>query len=292
MNGILLIDKPAGWTSHDVIAKLRVILKEKRIGHTGTLDPMATGLLVVLVGRATRAASFAEADEKKYIAGIRLGVTTDTQDITGTKLREEEAHVSDEELDRVLEKFTGEQMQMPPMYSAVKIGGQKLVDAARKGKEIERTPRKINIYELRRSVGEGEDPYLYVHCSKGTYVRTLCHDIGEELGCGACLSFLRRISAGPFSIVDAYRVGEVNCEAALGAAEELLLPVDTIFEQYPTLTLDAEQERRCRVGAEFRANAEDGRLRVYSADGEFLALVEAQNGVVRTVKNFFEIDEA
>lgn len=290
MNGILLIDKPAGWTSHDVVAKLRVLLQEKRIGHAGTLDPMATGLLVVFVGRATAAARFAEADEKKYLATIRLGQVTDTQDTSGNIQRRSDVQVSMAELDAVLPRFLGEQLQTPPMYSAIKVKGQKLVDIARRGGEIERNPRKIRIYELRRTGEFNGEPLLYIHCSKGTYIRTLCHDIGEALGCGACLSSLRRIASGRFSIVDAYRIGEVNYAAVMGNAKELLLPVDSLFEGFPALCANPEQERRCRSGAAFPADAADGRYRLYGVNGEFLALAEAKGGTVKSVKSFFEVD--
>jgi tRNA pseudouridine55 synthase len=290
MNGILLIDKPAGWTSHDVVAKLRGLLKEKRIGHAGTLDPMATGLLVVFVGRATAAAGFAEADEKQYLATMRLGQVTDTQDTSGNILRRSDVQVSMAELDAVLPRFMGEQLQTPPMYSAIKVKGQKLVDVARRGGEIERNPRKIRILELRRTGEYNGEPLLYIHCSKGTYIRTLFHDIGEALGCGACLSSLRRVASGSFSIVDAYRMGEVNCEAAVGNVEDLLLPVDSLFEGFPVLHADPEQERRCRSGAAFAADAADGRYRLYGAHGKFLALAEVRDGTVKSVKNFFEVD--
>ncbi len=252
---------------------------------------MATGLLVVFVGRATRAVEFAESDEKVYLATLRLGWETDTQDITGEILRESKDRPSNEELDAVLPRFVGKQMQTPPMYSAIKIGGTKLVDAARRGEEIERPPREITVHELRHTGDYDGDPMLYVRCSKGTYVRTLCHDIGQALGCGACLASLRRITAGRFSIVDAYRIGEVNCEAALGQAEELLLPVDTLFEELPALTATAEQERRCRNGNSFPMEGENGRYRLYGQDGSFLALTELRDGELSTVKSFFEVED-
>jgi tRNA pseudouridine55 synthase len=196
-----------------------------------------------------------------------------------------------EELDAMLPRFLGEQQQTPPMYSAIKVDGQKLYDIARRGEEIARTPRNIHIYEIRHT-GEYEgDPLLYIHCSKGTYIRTLCHDIGEALGCGASMSSLRRISSGCFSIVDAYRIGEVNCEAAMGDAQELLLPVDSLFEQFPAITADEGQEKRCRVGNSFPAAAEDGRYRLYDRSGEFLALVQVDHGTASTIKSFFEVDE-
>lgn len=290
MNGILLIDKPAGWTSHDVVAKLRGILRERRIGHSGTLDPMATGLLVVFLGKATKAAEFAEADEKEYIAGLRLGVSTDTQDITGTVLRERSpCGVGGTELSGVLEGFTGEIQQLPPMYSAVKVNGQKLYDIARRGGSVERKPRSITVFELENLGGSGGDYVLRVRCSKGTYVRTLCHDIGETLGCGGCMSSLRRTKAGAFGIETAHTLEEVAALAAEGRAEELILPVDSLFAAYEAVRLDGLQEKRLRNGVRFDSGLADGRYRVCSSDGGFLALGAVEGGVLRAVKSFFEV---
>ena len=179
MNGILLIDKPESWTSNDVVQKLRGILHEKRIGHAGTLDPMATGLLTVFVGRATRAVEFAEGDRKRYLAGLRLGLTTDTQDITGEVLGQCEADVTREALEEALQAFRGELRQTPPMYSAVKVNGRRLYELARKGETVERKEREITVYSLEVLEQNGEDWLLDVSCSKGTYVRTLCHDRGS-----------------------------------------------------------------------------------------------------------------
>ena len=192
MNGIILIDKPQGWTSHDVVAKLRGILHERRIGHSGTLDPLATGLLVVFVGRATRAVEFAEADSKEYIAGLRLGLSTDTQDISGNVISECSDLPDEEAVYRAVNGFVGDIEQIPPMYSAVKIGGKKLYELARKGQSVERTPRKITVSSIEIIGREGGDYLLKIACSKGTYVRTLCNDIGASLGCGACMSSLRK----------------------------------------------------------------------------------------------------
>lgn len=289
MNGILLIDKPAGWTSHDVVAKLRGLLHERRIGHSGTLDPMATGLLVVFLGRATRAVEFAEADEKEYIAGLRLGVSTDTQDITGTVLRETPAHVDEGELAAALERFTGAIEQLPPMYSAIKVNGQKLCDVARRGGSVERKPRSITIFEMEK-LGEWEgDIVLRVRCSKGTYIRTLCHDMGESLGCGGCMSSLRRTKAGAFSLEQAHTLEEVAALAAEGRAEELLLPVDSLFAGYGAVTLSAPEEKKLRNGAAFASGLAAGRCRAYARTGEFLALAEVREGQLRPVKSFYEV---
>lgn len=289
MNGILLVDKPSGWTSSDVVAKLRGVLHEKRIGHAGTLDPMATGLLVVFVGRATRAASFAEAEDKRYLAGLRLGLVTDTQDVTGTISRHNKVNITENELKAALKDFTGEIEQIPPMYSAIKVKGQKLYQIARRGGEVERKPRPVIISALELVGREGEDWLLDVRCSKGTYVRTLCHDLGAYLGCGGCLSALRRLEAGAFSVQEAHTLPEILAAAEAGRAESLLLPLDTLFAACPTLTADAEAERRIRCGNPASLDAEDGTWRVYAATGEFLALCRVQQGEGTTIKSFFEV---
>ena len=212
-NGILVIDKPAGWTSMDVCAKLRGILHEKRIGHAGTLDPMATGVLPVFVGRATRAVEFARESDKEYIAGIKLGVITNTQDTTGEVLETRPVQVSREQLWTALEAFCGDIEQIPPMYSAIKIQGKKLYELSRKGKEVERRPRRIHIDALGvldQTPPEGSDYLLRVMCSKGTYVRTLCHDIGQALGCGACMSSLQRVKAAGFTAEQAVTLEAVQ----------------------------------------------------------------------------------
>ena len=289
MNGIILIDKPQGWTSHDVVGKLRGILHERRIGHSGTLDPLATGLLVVFVGRATRAVEFAEADRKEYIAGLRLGISTDTQDITGRIINEGTDLPDEMQLRKALERFKGELEQIPPMYSAVKVGGKKLYELARKGESIERKPRHITVFGLETAGREDNDYILNVVCSKGTYIRTLCHDIGTELGCGGCMSSLRRTKSGVFSVEDAYTITEVQEAADRGEADKLLLPADTLFAGYPELRADAANEKLLRNGCIVNASAPDGRFRVYSEKGEFLLLGDVKNGRMKTVKSFFEV---
>ena len=290
MNGILLIDKPAGWTSMDVCAKLRGVFREKRIGHSGTLDPMATGLLVVFLGRATRAVEFAEADEKTYEAALRLGITTDTQDVTGTVLSQAQVCVTDGELAAAYEKFRGEIEQIPPMYSAVKVNGQKLYQLARKGREVERQPRRITVFALEQTgTAENGDVLLRVRCSKGTYIRTLCHDIGAALGCGGAMSALRRTHAGAFDLADAHTLEEVLAAAETGAAETLLLPVDTLFAAFPALTLTAAQEKVIRNGGSYTCPEPEERFRLYGKSGEFLALGQVRDGMMRPIKSFFEV---
>ena len=289
MNGIILIDKPQGWTSHDVVGKLRGILHERRIGHSGTLDPLATGLLVVFIGRATRAVEFAEADRKDYIAGLRLGMSTDTQDITGRIISKETDIPDEPEVRIAIERFRGELEQIPPMYSAVKIGGKKLYELARKGESIERKPRHITIFGLEITGRSDNDYILDVVCSKGTYIRTLCHDIGAALGCGGCMSSLRRTKSGVFSVDNAYTIAEIQEAADRGEEEKLLLPIDTLFAGYTKLSVDADSEKKLKNGCIINTSSPDGRFRVYSEDGEFLLLGDVKDGVMKTVKNFFEV---
>ena len=289
MNGIILIDKPQGWTSHDVVGKLRGILHERRIGHSGTLDPLATGLLVVFIGRATRAVEFAEADRKEYIAGLRLGMSTDTQDITGRIISKETDIPDEPEVRIAIERFRGELEQIPPMYSAVKIGGKKLYELARKGESMERKPRHITIFGLEITGRSDNDYILDVVCSKGTYIRTLCHDIGAALGCGGCMSSLRRTKSGVFSVDNAYTIAEIQEAADRGEEEKLLLPIDTLFAGYTKLSVDADSEKKLKNGCIINTSSPDGRFRVYSEDGEFLLLGDVKDGVMKTVKNFFEV---
>ena len=289
MNGIILIDKPQGWTSHDVVGKLRGILHERRIGHSGTLDPLATGLLVVFIGRATRAVEFAEADRKEYIAGLRLGMSTDTQDITGRIISKETDIPDEPEVRIAIERFRGELEQIPPMYSAVKIGGKKLYELARKGERIELKPRHITIFGLEITGRSDNDYILDVVCSKGTYIRTLCHDIGAALGCGGCMSSLRRTKSGVFSVDNAYTIAEIQEAADRGEEEKLLLPIDTLFAGYTKLSVDADSEKKLKNGCIINTSSPDGRFRVYSEDGEFLLLGDVKDGVMKTVKNFFEV---
>lgn len=289
MNGIILVDKPCGWTSHDVVGKLRGILRERRIGHSGTLDPMATGLLVVFAGRATRAVEFAEADSKEYIAGLRLGVSTDTQDTTGNVLNICEALPSKDELIAAANGFLGEISQIPPMYSAIKMNGKKLYELARRGEIVERSPRKVTISKL-ELLGEDKCDYILdIHCSKGTYIRTLCSDIGDKLGCGGCMSSLRRVKAGVFSITQAYTMEQIQTAADLGELDGIIIPVDTLFTDKPKLTVNEFEEKKLRNGNTIKTKSADGTYRVYSESGEFLLLAEVKDNLLKTIKSFFEV---
>lgn len=291
MNGIILIDKPQDWTSHDVVAKLRGILHERRIGHSGTLDPLATGLLVVFVGRATRAVEFAEADSKEYIAGLRLGLSTDTQDISGNVIAECSDLPDEGAVRRAVNSFIGDIEQIPPMYSAIKIGGKKLYELARKGQSVERAPRKITVLSIEIIGREGGDYLLKIACSKGTYVRTLCNDIGALLGCGACMSSLRRVRAGAFSIEDAHSIDEVENAANDGRVVDIMLPVDTLFSALPELKVSESAAKRLKTGNIIKISAHDCDYRVYSESGEFLLAGKAENGKLKTIKSFFEVNK-
>lgn len=286
MDGIVIVDKPQGWTSQDVTARLRRVFGTRRIGHGGTLDPMATGVLPVFVGRATRAVEFFEHAEKTYETVLRLGITTDTEDMTGTVLTEENVSFTEEQLQETLAAFRGEILQVPPMYSALKVNGQKLCDLARKGKIVERQPRPITIHEL-TLVERGENTLrLRVRCSKGTYIRTLCKDIGEKLGCGGCMESLRRVAAGEYTIDEA-----VPLQTLLDTEEpeKYLRDVDTMFRNYPAVTLTANQETRCRNGNAFSVSLAPGTYRAYSQGGEFLMLAKVDGGVMSTIKSFFQV---
>lgn len=294
-NGIIIIDKPAGWTSMDVCAKLRGIFHERRVGHAGTLDPMATGILPVFIGRATRAVEYASQGDKEYVAALRLGVVTNTQDTTGTVLETHPAgDIPRETLERALEGFRGEIRQIPPMYSAVKVGGKKLYELARKGREVEREARLVTIHDLEllaeAPFGWPEEEstwFLRVRCSKGTYIRTLCHDIGQALGCGGAMSALRRTMACGFGLQDGVSM-EQTAQAADPAA--LLRPVDALFARYPALTVQGGNEKKVRNGMAFSLpGAEPGFYRVYGGDGTFLMLGRVDQGKLTTVKSFFEV---
>ena len=286
MNGIVIVDKPDGWTSQDVTARLRRVFNTRRIGHGGTLDPMATGVLPVFVGRATRGVEFFEHAEKMYEATLRLGIATDTEDITGTVLEQREVAVSEEAFLDILGQFRGKIQQIPPMYSALKVNGQKLCDLARKGKEVERQPREIEIFRLECLQFSGDTARLLVHCSKGTYIRTLCKDIGEALGCGGCMESLRRVSAGAYTIAEA-----VPLQTLLDTENpaQYLQGVDTMFAHHPAVTLTPNQEKRCRNGNSFTHPLPDGTYRAYSQSGEFLMLAQIENGIMSTIKSFFEV---
>ena len=293
-NGIIVIDKPQGWTSMDVCAKLRGMFHEKRVGHAGTLDPMATGVLPVFIGRATRAVEFAAESDKEYIAGLKLGVVTNTQDTTGEVLEERPVDVTRDQLWTALERFHGQIEQVPPMYSAIKINGKKLYELARKGKEVERKPRPVTI----RALGllgwpdAAEDFSLRVVCSKGTYVRTLCHDIGQALGCGGCMSSLRRVRAAGFTLTDCVTLEAVQAAVDRGEGESLLLPVDEYFARNgwkASVTVRPAAEKVLRNGGQVGTPGVEMEYRVYSESGEFLGLGSSEGARLKLIKSFFEV---
>lgn len=286
MNGIVIVDKPQGWTSQDVTARLRRVFGTRRIGHGGTLDPMATGVLPVFVGRATRAVEFFEHAEKTYETVLLLGKKTDTQDVTGTVLEERAVDVTKSQVEEVLSRFRGEIMQVPPMYSALKVNGQKLYELARKGKQVERQPRPVTVYELTVLSFENNRLSLRVRCSKGTYIRTLCEDIGEALGCLGCMEALRRTQAGEYRLEDAVALEDL---LESSTPESCLRGMDTMFARYPAVKLTANQEKRCRNGNSFTRPMPDGIYRAYGENGEFLMLAKVEDGVMSTIKSFFEV---
>jgi len=289
MTGILIIDKPQGWTSHDVIAKLRGLLCIRRIGHSGTLDPMATGVLAVFVGRATRAVEFAERDDKEYVAGIRFGLSTDTQDIWGNVTQRCDATVSRDILLTLLPHYTGELQQIPPMYSAVKKDGKRLYELARKGINVERKSRRIRIHELELLEFTRDRCLLRIVCSKGTYIRTLCHDIGEELGTGAVMDSLRRTKSGIFTLDRAVSLSEI--EQATDRTQ-FLKPLDSLFKGLPFLELPSHLEVKHRNGQKLTMSSKPGRYRVYSqSDKSLLSIsqIAEHNGVLtlELIKSFY-----
>ena len=294
-DGIIIVDKPQDWTSMDVCAKLRRVMGERRVGHAGTLDPLATGVLPVFVGRATRAVEFAERGEKEYIATLRLGVVTDTQDVTGTVLEEHPAQVSRAELEAVLPRFTGEIQQIPPMYSALKQNGKKLYELARQGKTVERKPRNITISGLEvLEQQSGREFLLRVRCSKGTYIRTLLEDIAAAMGQKGTMSALRRTTAGVYTEADAHTLEEIQTAKDAGpeALQALMLPVESVFESLPLLVVEPRVEQHLYNGCPTsRYPAADGRYRVRSAEGQFLGLAKITGGVLKVEKLFVERNE-
>lgn len=286
--GILPVDKPAGWTSFDVLAKLRGALGTRRLGHSGTLDPMATGVLAVFIGKATAAADRQPDHDKTYEATLRLGLRTDTGDITGTVLERAAVTAGEAALRAVLPRFEGPQQQLPPMYSAVKINGQPLYKAARKGQTVERTPRPVTIHRIEYlgSPAPG-DHTLRVSCSKGTYIRVLAEDIGAALGLPATLAALRRTRAGVYDIGQCHTLPEILAAAEAGRVGEWILPVESAFAPLPALTVDDLAEKHLRNGCPTsRYPAADGRYRAYGPDGAFLGLARIAGGVLQVEKLF------
>lgn len=284
MDGILNIYKEAGWTSHDVVAKLRGILKTRKIGHTGTLDPDAVGVLPVCIGRATKACDMLTDRSKVYEAVLRLGITTDTEDMSGKILSENEVQATVKEIEEAVQSFLGDYEQIPPMYSAIKVNGKKLYELAREGKVIERKPRPITIYQL--DILEIDLPKirLRISCSKGTYIRSLCRDIGEKLGCGGCMEQLIRTRVGEFKLEETLPLEQVENLTKAGEIEEKIKPVDELFSEYPAIVLTEESDQKLAYNGNplsLRnltlppADQKEGRwIRLYDREKKFIGIYQ------------------
>ena len=276
-NGIMNIYKEAGYTSHDVVAKLRGILRQKKIGHTGTLDPAAVGVLPVCLGSGTKLCDMLTDKDKEYRTVLRLGCETDTQDMTGRVLEEREVCVTERQAEEAILSFLGEYDQVPPMYSAVKVDGKRLYELAREGREVARRPRRVRIYAI--EIEEIRLPLIAmrVSCSKGTYIRTLCHDIGRKLCCGGTMEELVRTRSGSFTIGDALRLSEVERLRDAGKLEGSILPVDYVFAGLPRVTVEKQFQKLIENGNAFYRNmvrekeegGQEGQVRVYDTDGKF-----------------------
>lgn len=295
MNGILCVNKPQDFTSFDVVAKLRGILQMKRLGHGGTLDPMATGVLPVFVGNSTKACDIMPDNTKSYLAGFRLGCTSDTQDVWGTVSEKPGMAVSREDILAVLPEFTGRIMQLPPMYSAVQVNGKRLYDLARQGIEVERTPREAEVSELLltdydSSSCEGK---LSIACGKGTYIRTIINDIGERLGCGGIMTSLVRTSSCGFTLDDCHTLEQIQRARDEGRLEELILPADRVFSALPAIRLGEAQTRMYRSGVKLDLarvrgiDPDSDTYRIYGFDGAFIgtAVTDREKGELRVGKN-------
>ena len=292
MQGILIVDKPTDWTSFDVIAKLRGVLGTRKLGHSGTLDPMATGVLPVFCGGASKAVDLQLDHTKAYRATLKLGARTDTGDVTGTVLETAPVTAGEKELLEVLPRFLGPRMQTPPMYSAVKINGQPLYKLARQGMEVERKARPIEILSIQYEGSPAENEYtLTVKCSKGTYIRVLLEEIAEAMGQKGTMSALRRVAAGVYTEADAHSLEEIQAAKNAGpeALQALMLPVESVFTSLPLLVADERVEQHLYNGCPTsRYPAADGRYRVRNAQGQFLGLANITGGVLRVEKLFVE----
>jgi len=296
-HGIINVYKEAGFTSHDVVAKLRGICKQKKIGHTGTLDPDAVGVLPVCLGSATRLCDMLTDRQKEYVAKLRLGMVTDTQDISGKVLEQKEVNVSDEEFEGALMSFLGETMQVPPMYSALKVNGKKLYELARQGREVERTPRPVTIYEIEIIRRDSPEYTIRVRCSKGTYIRTLCHDIGQKLGCGGVMTGLTRTQVGEFKLEKAFTLLQLQQYADEERLSEIIFPIDGVFEKLSQLIVKEKSEKALWNGNQLKpgdvlisSEPVDGEeFRVYSHQGHFFGVYryEERRGLFVPVKMLF-----
>ncbi|MEE1047548.1 MAG: tRNA pseudouridine(55) synthase TruB [Clostridia bacterium] len=294
MNGVININKPLGITSHDVVYRLRKLLSIKKIGHTGTLDPDASGVLPMCIGRATKVADMLTAQDKQYVAEVTLGSATDTLDKTGTVTETAEVNVTKADILKAVAEFVGDIEQIPPMYSAIKVDGKKLYELAREGVEIERKPRQVQIdaievLDIDLNAGRFS---MKIDCSKGTYIRTLCDDIGRRLGCFAHMSALERTKSGRFDISESYTLEQI--EEMFGNGDlSFFTPVDAVFEEYPKLTLSSRKAKKMCNGTRVSVQGiEDGvTYRVYDESGNFLTISEAEDGVLKILKTFYQTIE-
>lgn len=288
INGIIVVNKEQGYTSHDVVAVMRKILGIKKVGHTGTLDPQATGVLPVCIGKGTKASDMLTNSDKEYIARVKLGTVTDTEDVWGEVLNQSDfSHITQDMIRAAAKKFVGEQTQIPPMYSAVKIGGKKLYEYARSGEEIERKSRTVTIHKIDIESFFEDGFSMRVMCSKGTYIRTLCSDIGKELGVGACMSALVRTKSSIFSIENALTLDQIRAHAEQGSINDIVIPVDALFNDMEKIILDAQNTEKILNGMFINVPRPDGEYRVYSHKGEFICVGKSENNILKIVKNFY-----
>lgn len=291
MNGIININKPVGITSHDVVYRLRKILSIKKIGHTGTLDPDASGVLPMCIGRATKTADMLTAKDKEYIAELTMGAATDTLDKSGTVIETSDIKVSEKEISDVLNEFTGDIYQIPPMYSAIKVNGKKLYELARQGQEIKREPRLVHISKievLEFNLAENKFKIL-VDCSKGTYIRTLCDDIGRRLKCLAYMSELTRTKSGIFDIANSYTTEEVEKMYGMGDTS-FLIPIDKVFDEFPQLIITNKKAEKMCNGTQVAVQGitEGTTYRVYNESGKFLTISKGEKGLLKILKTFYQ----
>ena len=297
-SGIINVYKEAGYTSFDVVAKLRGILHIKKIGHTGTLDPDAVGVLPICIGKATKVCDMLTNTDKTYVATLLMGVSTDTYDISGTILDKKEVNVTPEMVEKTIKSFIGEQEQIPPMYSAIKVNGKKLYELAREGKVIERKARRINIYNIEIIDINLPRVKMRIDCSKGTYIRSLCNDIGEKLGCHGCMENLVRERVGNFSIDNTIIIEEIQSLMNENRVEEVVLPIDSVFSSYPALKVKAESQKACLNGAKLRfydlvdgsynENSRHKYYRLYLENGEFVGIYQKKQNNLVVEKMFYE----
>lgn len=289
MDGIINVYKEKGFTSHDVVAKLRGMLRMKKIGHTGTLDPDAEGVLPVCLGSATRLCDLLTDKDKVYEAVLRLGMETDTQDLSGRVLAEKDVEITPGRVRELTEQFTGKIFQVPPMYSAVKVNGVRLYELARAGKEVERQAREVEIFGIKILRIDLPRVWMRVHCSKGTYIRTLCHDLGQAAGCGGCMEQLTRVRSGMFCVEDSLRLDQILALHKAGRLLPHILTVDRFFDGYPVWRVPSEQDRLVHNGNVIPAGVQKGRLRIYDSEGRFIGIYEKEAGkqVLRPWKMFY-----